>query len=55
MILFGAWFICGLNACVNDDGNYNYLPQDLVTIELPGSSNFGSSCIEGTEFVLEPT
>lgn len=54
MILFLAWFICGLSACVDDDGNYNYLPQDLVTIELPGSSNSGSSCIEGTEFVLEP-
>ncbi len=54
MILFIAWFVWGLGACVDDDGNYSYLPQDLVTIELPSSSNTGASCIEGTEFVLEP-
>lgn len=52
MILFIAWFIWGLGACVDDDGNYNYLPQDLVTIELPSSSKFGSLLYRGNRICL---
>ena len=30
--LFSVWLLCCLNACIEDKGNYNYVPLEEVAI-----------------------
>ena len=55
MTLLIVCVLMGLKACVDDNGNYDYLSQDLVTIAYENTGTGANiTCVEGTELVIEP-
>lgn len=55
MTLLIVCVLMGLKACVDNNGNYDYLSQDLVTIAYDNTGTGANiTCVEGTELVIEP-